>query len=441
MKIAVIGTGISGLAAAWLLSQRHDVTLYEQNARTGGHTNTVITPSGQWVDTGFIVYNEHNYPNLTQLFRHFAVATQASDMSFGVSIAVDGRDDPIEYAGDSLGTLFAQRRNLLSATHWGMLMQILRFNAQTKKLLRDDALPQISLGDFLQRHGYGAALSARYLLPMAGAIWSCSPQQAQAFPYPEFARFFESHGLLNAVNRPQWRMVCGGSHSYVDSILTRFKGELRSACAVRALRRDDDGVTVSSADGEIRFDAVVSAVHSDQALALLQDADTRERELLGAIPYAPNRAYLHSDIKLLPRRRAAWSSWNYMGRRDAVDDAPVPVSYWMNRLQNLPGDVPYIVTLNPPRPPDPSTVMYETVYDHPQFSGAGMAAQRSLHEIQGRRGVWFCGAWTGYGFHEDGLKSGLGVAAALGCPPPWPIAQPVQHGDGMRAAAVAVAGA
>lgn len=428
MKIAVIGTGISGLAAAWLLSQRHDVVLFESQARTGGHTNTVTAPDGQWVDTGFIVYNEHNYPNLTQMFRHLDVKTQPSDMSFGVSIA----DGAVEYAGDSLATLFVQLRNLLSPAHWSMLIQILRFNVKTKKLLIRDALPDISLGEFIRRNRYGKAFAARYLLPMAGAIWSCSPQQAQDFPYPEFARFFESHGLLNAINRPQWRMVCGGSHSYVDKLLTGFKGVLRMDCKVTKLHRIADGVIVTTASSEERYDAVVSAAHSDQTLALLNDADDHERELLGAIPYAPNRALLHTDTTLLPKRRKAWSSWNYMGVRDAVDDAPVPISYWMNRLQNLPGPTQYVVSLNPPHPPDPSKVIYETVYDHPQFSGASMAAQRRLHEIQGKRGVWFCGAWTGFGFHEDGLKSALTVAAALGCPPPWRIAQPVQHGDGMR---------
>jgi Predicted NAD/FAD-binding protein len=402
MKIAVIGTGISGLAAAWSLSSRHQVTLFEQESRAGGHTNTVTAPDGQWVDTGFIVYNDRNYPNLVRLFEHLKVATQASDMSFGVSLNEGG----YEYAGDTLATLFLQRRNLVSPRHWRMLLDILRFNRTTKGLLARGRLPQTSLGAFLRDHGFGEAMALRYLLPMAGAIWSCSTRQAAEFPYPAFARFFDAHGLLNVVDRPQWRMVSGGSRSYVQTLLAHFSGSLRLATPVHGLRRQDGGVLLRSAAGEEHFEAVVSAVHADQALRLLEDADAQEHAVLGAIPYADNQTWLHTDETLLPRRRAAWSSWNYIGE-DRLSDDPVAVSYWMNRLQHLPGERPYIVSLNPPRPPRADSVLYHTVYAHPQFSEAAIAAQARLPGLQGKRDVWFCGAWTGYGFHEDGLTSGL----------------------------------
>lgn len=423
MKIAVIGTGIAGLSAAWLLSRRHRVTLFETNARPGGHTNTVVTRDGQWVDTGFIVYNQHNYPNLTRLFAHLGVATQESDMSFGVSIG----DGAFEYAGDNLATVFAQPSNLLSVQHWRMLAEILRLNALCKRLLREDRLPAVTLGEFLARNGFGRALAARYLLPMAGAIWSCSPRRAAEFPFPEFVRFFAAHGLFNAVRRPVWRMVCDGSRSYVDKLLAAFTGELRLATPVQSLRRCDGAVELRSPAGVERYDAVISAAHSDQALALLADADADETAVLGAIRYADNHAWLHTDTSLLPRRRRAWSSWNYLAAVDEIGDAPVAVSYWMNRLQNLPGERQYVVSLNPPREPAAHSVLYRTTYAHPQFDAAAMAAQRRLPQIQGRRGIWFCGAWTGYGFHEDGLTSALAVAGAFGCPPPWTPVRPLQH--------------
>jgi predicted NAD/FAD-binding protein len=418
MRIAIVGSGISGLSAAWLLQHRHDITLFEQADRAGGHTNTYLmrTAAGERpVDTGFIVYNEPCYPHLAGLFRVLGVQTQPSDMSFGVSIA----DGAIEYAGDNFATLFVQRSNLVSPVHARMLLEILRFNRQVKRLLAEDRLPDVTLGEFLERGGFGAAIRSRYLLPMTGAIWSTSTRDCLEFPFPAFARFFDSHGLLNAVRRPQWRTVTGGSRVYVQKLLADFRGDLRLGSAVTAVRRTEDSAWISSRGREERFDAVILAAHSDQSLAILADADAEEREVLGGVRYAGNLAVLHTDTRLLPRRRGAWSSWNYIGREDAPNNDPVMVSYWMNRLQAVPGPAQYVVTLNPRQRPMPGTVIHEVRYEHPQFTPAALRAQQRLPEVQGRRRTWFCGAWTRYGFHEDGIGSAVAVAARLGVTPPW----------------------
>ncbi|MGH8529955.1 MAG: NAD(P)/FAD-dependent oxidoreductase [Nevskiales bacterium] len=418
MKIAVIGTGISGLAAAWLLQRKHEVVLFERETRAGGHTNTFIaqTAAGaQPIDTGFIVYNEPCYPNLTALFRELGVATRSSDMSFGVSIG-EGR---YEYAGDNLFTLFVQPSNLFSPRHLGMLLEILRLNRLTKLLLRQNTLPEITLGEFLDKYRFGSAIRSRYLLPMCGAIWSTSTRGCLDFPYPAFARFFDSHGLLNAIDRPQWRTVVGGSQAYVQKLLADFRGELRLNCAVTGLTREDRGVTVSSARGAEHFDAAICATHSDQALKLLRDANDSERVVLEQVRFAANRSYLHTDETLLPLRRRAWSSWNYMGRGDELNDDPISVTYWMNRLMGIAGPVNYIVSLNPPREPVAGTILLQLVYEHPQFTPATIAAQQRLGAIQGSRHIWYAGAWTRYGFHEDGLRSALLVAKDFNCLPAW----------------------
>lgn len=420
MKIAVVGAGIAGMAAAWLLQRKHEVVLFERAARAGGHTNTFVVKAArgeQPVDTGFIVYNEPCYPNLTALFRELGVATRPSDMSFGVSLGAGA----YEYAGDNLFTLFAQRRNLLSPRHLGMLFEILRLNRLTKRLLARDAPPEITLGEFLDRHRFGQALRTRYLLPMCGAIWSSSTRAGLQIPYPAFARFFDSHGLLNAIGRPQWRTVLGGSQAYVQKLLADFGGELRLGCAVARMVRNERSVIVEHRRGAERFDAVVCAAHSDQALALLADADEPERSVLGDIRYAPNRCYLHTDESLLPRRRRAWSSWNYLGRADALDDQPIAVSYWMNRLMGIAGPVNYIVSLNPPRQPAAERILHELVYEHPLYTAATIAAQQRLAQIQARRRTWFAGAWTGFGFHEDGLRSALRAAKDFDCLPAWAL--------------------
>jgi predicted NAD/FAD-binding protein len=417
MRIAVIGSGISGLSAAYCLDRHHEVTVYEADSRVGGHTNTVTvnTSNGPLaIDTGFIVCNPVNYPNFYHLLGELGVKLQNTDMSLGVSVA-DGR---VEWAGDeNLLKIFAQPSLMFSPTHIRMLLAVLRFNKHVKQLLDADALPDVTLGEFLETHNYPMALRVRYVAAMAGPIWSSSTRGVMAFPFPAFARFFDSHGLLNVYQRPQWMTVTGGSQRYVHAIRDRFKGELLPATPVRALRREADAAVVVTDAGARRFDAVICATHSDQALAVLQDASVEEREVLGQVPYASNRALLHTDISLMPKRRWAWSSWNALLTSDRLSDAPIGVTYWMNQLQNISaqraGGTQYILSLNPPREPAAGSVLYETRYAHPQYTPTTIAAQKRLPEIQGRNRIWWAGAWTAYGFHEDGLKSGLRAVAGV----------------------------
>ncbi|MHA7832949.1 MAG: NAD(P)/FAD-dependent oxidoreductase [Algiphilus sp.] len=421
MDIAVIGSGITGLSAAYCLGKHHQVTVFEAERRFGGHSNTVMVDTAvgeQAIDTGFIVCNPVNYPNFYNLMGELRVPLQNSDMSLGVSVE-QGR---IEWAGsDSLLSVFAQPGLAVSPTHLGMLLSVIRFNRHVKRLLAEDALPDITLGEFLEQHRYPMALRLRYVAAMAGPIWSMSTEGVMDFPFPTFARFFQSHGLLNVVDRPQWMTVVGGSQRYVERLCQRTTARFHADTPVQHLRRADNGVHVHTADGEARFDAVVCATHSDQALALLDQPTEEETQILGAVPFARNRAVLHTDTSLMPRRRRAWSSWNALLDADALNDQPIAVSYWMNRLQNLRGDQSYIMTLNPPREPDPATVVYETEYTHPQYRPETVAAQQRLPSVQGRGGIWWAGAWTGYGFHEDGLKAGLRAAAGIDpqCAPHW----------------------
>lgn len=423
MKIGVIGGGISGLAAAYYLGQRHEVSLFEAAERVGGHTNTVeIAGPGPGqrlaIDTGFIVCNPVNYPNFYPFLDELGVQRQNTDMSLGVSVE-NGR---VEWAGDeNLAKIFAQPTLMLSPTHIRMLLAVLRFNREVKQRLVEDRLPDLTLGEFLESRGYPMALRVRYVAAMAGPIWSTSTRGVMDFPFAFFARFFDSHGLLNVYERPQWQTVVGGSQTYVRAALSRLRGRVYTRSRVRSIRRDDAGVSVSTADGESRFDALVCATHSDQALALLADADPAERAVLEPIRYATNEAWLHTDASLMPRRRWAWSAWNALLARDALTDDPIGVSYWMNRLQNLPETTPYVVSLNPPRPPAPSTVLYRTTYEHPLYDRATIAAQQRLPSIQGRRHTWWAGAWARYGFHEDGFTSGLRAVAGIDrdCLPSW----------------------
>lgn len=423
MRIAVIGAGISGLSAAYCLGTRHDVTVFEADARLGGHSNTVDVdgPAGPMaVDTGFIVCNPVNYPNFYNLIAELRVPLQLTDMSLGVSVE-DGR---VEWAGDNnLLKIFAQPSLMASPTHIRMLLAVLRFNKHVKRLVAEDALPEITLGEFLEQHDYPMALRVRYVAAMAGPIWSTSTRGVMAFPFPAFAHFFESHGLLNVADRPQWMTVAGGSRSYVQALLRRMRAEVHAATPVRALERGEDSAIITTDAGEARFDAVVCATHSDQALALLSDADAGERSVLHDVPYARNRAVLHTDTRLMPKRRWAWSSWNALLDGDGLSDAPIGVSYWMNNLQNLPGGTDYVLSLNPPREPDPTSVLYETSYSHPQYTPATIAAQQRLPDIQGQRRVWWAGAWTAYGFHEHGLTSGLRAVAGIDadCLPDWAV--------------------
>ena len=407
-RIAVIGSGAAGLAAAWSLARTHDVHLFEAEDRSGGHAHTVdIEVDGKRlaVDTGFIVFNDVNYPSLTAMFETLGVATQKSDMSFSVS-ADAGR---FEYSGHWPGGLFAQKRNLLSPSYWRMLGDIRRFYAAAAGDLPGLEAGKVSLNDYIARSGFSPVFRDRHLLPMVGAIWSLPTDGAGEMPAAAVIRFFRAHGLLRLRRRPQWRTVTGGSRRYVARLLEDFGGTLHLGCPVTAVARDGGGVSLSvDGGGGGHFDHVVIAAHGDQALALVKGASATESRLLGAFRYSTNRVVLHGDARLMPRRRAAWAAWNFIeaaGRQG--------VSYWMNLLQGLPTPHPVLVTLNPPVDPDPDLIYGDYVYSHPVFDQGAIDAQVELDTIQGNGGLWFCGSYCGYGFHEDAFASGLRVAENL----------------------------
>lgn len=425
MDIAVIGSGIAGLSAAWLLAKTHRVTLYEKEDRPGGHANTVDTGSAQSggcgpVDTGFIVYNAPCYPNLVALFDHLGVATRATDMSFAASLDL-GR---VEYAGTSLGTLFAQKRNLLRPRFWRMLADLLRFYREAPRLVAAPGGETLTLGELLDRGRYSDAFVRDHLLPMAAAIWSTPADAMRGHPALAFVRFCENHGLLKITDRPVWRTVEGGSASYVNRILADMPDALRLNSAVESVSREGGRVHVRDRRGETReYDHVVIAAHADQALGLLDDPSDDERELLGAFSYERNLAILHDDPALMPRRRAVWSSWNYLSQPNATGSDAVCVTYWMNRLQGfLPPDRDLFVTLNPIRTPREGSILRSFLYDHPVINLEALTAQKQLWTLQGCRNTWYAGSYFGAGFHEDGAQAGLAVAEALGgMRRPWTV--------------------
>ena len=419
-RIAIIGSGVAGLSAAWLLQGRYRVSLYEANDYVGGHTNTIQVPGDRGqvvpVDTGFIVYNERNYPLLTALLAHLGVDTRPSEMSFAASIDRGA----LEYSGSDIGGLFAQRRNLLRPAFLGMLADILRFNRDARRLLGQPQSDTGTLGDYLRRGGFGTAFRDHYILPMAAAIWSCPTSTMLEFPLASFLRFFHNHGLIDLAGRPQWRTLCNGSQSYVKAMLSDFGGKLHLKRPVTSVRQRGQSWEVTSVGGQTeQFDQVVFGCHADQALRLLASPGRRQRSLLGAFRYQPNRALLHSDPALMPKRRRVWSSWNYTADSDDQGTRAVSVTYWMNRLQGLPDERLFLVSLNPSREPHADTLIREISYRHPVFDNAAIQAQNRLQHLQGDQGLWFCGSYFGYGFHEDALRSAVGVVKQLGVEPPW----------------------
>lgn len=419
LRIAVIGSGISGLGAAWLLDPHHDVTLFEASPRPGGHARTADA-LGTPVDTGFIVCNRRTYPLFVPMLAHLGVALEPSDMTFSASFG----GGAYEYGTGTTAALFAQRRRALDPRHLRMLGQILRFFRQAPGL----ADSPMTLGQALDHLRLGADFRELFLLPISGAIWSTPSGGMLDFPVASFVRFFDNHGLLSVNGQPDWLTVTGGSRAYVRAVLAALRGKVHLSTPVSAVIRDGIGVTVRTEQGPHRFDRVVLATHAPQALSLLDRTDPEERAILGAFRTQANRMVLHSDPALMPRRRAAWASWNYVTRHPRpVPDQPISLSYWMNRLQNLDTPQPLIVTLNPEV--EPTLIHDQAILHHPQFDAAAMAAQSRLPDIQGRGGVFYAGAWTRYGFHEDGLLSALRVAQAMGIdwplgPDPWASAVP-----------------
>ena len=424
LKIAIIGSGISGLSSAWLLDKQHNVTIFEQDSRLGGHTNTVDiqTSAGTIaVDTGFIVFNERCYPNLVALFKQLDIKYLGTDMSFGVSLD-SGR---LEYSGsNSIATMFAQKRNIFRPRFWRMIKDLLRFYKQSSGWL--ETLPaELSLGDLLRQEKFGAGFCEDHLLPMSAAIWSTPIEKMLAYPAKTFLRFCDNHGLLQVDERPQWQTVKGGSREYVKRMTSDFSGTIKLNCGIAKVRRFSDHVILVDEHGDShRFDHVVMAGHADQSLAIIEDPSSAEQDLLGAFAYERNDAVLHRDERLMPKRRDVWSSWNYLADTTQKTDK-VSVSYWMNLLQHLPCHESIILTLNPLLEPHNDQIYCRFNYQHPVFNDKALKAQQHLWALQGERRTWFCGSYFGYGFHEDGIQSGLAVAEQLGkTNRPWIVPKP-----------------
>jgi predicted NAD/FAD-binding protein len=412
MRIAIVGSGISGLTSAWLLNRKHDITVFEAESWVGGHTHTVnVSVNGKThaIDTGFIVFNDWTYPNFIRLLGKLGVAFKPTEMSFSVS----DPDSHTEYNGNNLNSLFAQRSNLLSPSFWGMLRDIMRFNKEALNDLQSQRIAaDTTLGAYLKSGGYGRRFTEHYIVPMGAAIWSMSLADMLAFPLQFFVRFFKNHGLLSVSNRPQWRVIEGGSSSYIAPLTASFKHRIRVDCPVYQVERDNDGVTIHSSAGSERFDKVIFACHSDQALAMLAKPSVAEQEILGALPYADNDVVLHTDTSLLPQRELAWASWNY--RLGGGGDQSAAVTYAMNILQGIDSDTTFCVSLNQTPSIDPSKILARYCYAHPQYSLEGIAAQARWQEVHGEQHTYYCGAYWASGFHEDGVVSALRVASTFG---------------------------
>jgi uncharacterized protein len=419
MDIAIVGSGVSGLSCAWALRRGgHQVSVYEVDARIGGHVNTIDVRRDNHrtpVDTGFIVYNHRTYPHFKRLLQHLNVEGRDTTMSFSV------RDDQsgIEYNGHTFNTLFAQRRNFFSPSHWRMIRDIVRFNREAPTVMTQEKTQQQTLGDYLDANGYSAVFRERYLLPMGAAIWSMAQRQVLAMPIPFFVTFFKNHGFLEIDNRPTWRTVVGGSRAYLAPLCAEFSENIYRETPVHAVERQHDGVQIFTNQDIRRHDHVVLACHSDQALRILKDSSTNERAILSAIPYTENEAVLHTDVSVMPRRTLAWAAWNYH-RMSSDLTHPVPVTYDMNALQGLTTAERYLVTLNYSKHIAADKIIRRITYHHPDFTVAAVAAQKRWSDISSHeRRTWFAGAYWRYGFHEDGLMSGLRVAEAFSCLTPW----------------------
>ncbi|MBX2858530.1 MAG: FAD-dependent oxidoreductase [Cellvibrionaceae bacterium] len=413
MKIGIIGTGISGLGAAYLLSPHHDITVYEKNAYIGGHSRTidVVTPSENFsVDTGFIVFNDWNYPNLMGLFNRLEVPYVKSSMSFGVSI-----DNAwLEYASGELLAL----RNLIKPAYWGMLLDITKFNKQALQYL--ESSPDISLGQCLDALKMGDWFKNYYLLAMGAAIWSCPLETILTFPARTFLQFFKNHGLLSVNKRPQWYTVRGGSKEYVERLTATYKQQIQLQCGVVKVRSHKDKVELSDTLGNTTFyDQVIFACHADEALSMLADPKQSLKDVIGAFSYQENRVVVHCDTSFMPKSKKSWSSWVYLSDSKQDTKPVVSLSYWMNNLQPISSAKPVIVTLNPGVSPREELSYDEHVFSHPVFDSKAIQAQQHIDSIQGQDGLWFCGAYQRYGFHEDGLLSAVNIAAKMGVPIPW----------------------
>ena len=416
MRLAVIGSGISGISAAWLLSAEHEVDILEAEGDLGGHTHTVdirVDDTDATADTGFMVFNHRTYPNLVKLFEHFGIPEQAADMSFSVQHFKDG----VEWKGD-LGGLFAQPGNVVRPAFWGMLGDVLRMSRNAERLLADPTCDDLTLGELLQREKYGHEFLEWYLVPMGAAIWSMPTGKMLAFPAKTFLRFCDNHGLLHITGKPQWKSVPGGARRYTRALAEKISGHIRTGARVTSVRRFSDRVDIRLEDGEqLSYDGVVLAAHADQTLAMLSDASPAEVAMLESFPYSSNDVILHTDKRFLPASKRAWAAWNYAS--DGHGNAPVSVTYLLNILQGVPVETPVMVTLNPLRDCDTATIIERRDFAHPQFGRDAIGAQASIPALQGANRTWFAGAWQRYGFHEDGLISGLRVADSLGVKPPW----------------------